>query len=155
MRDAVTAKDYELQCSKLIGQYKTLWESLRGQARPAAVAGHQGSPLLHRWVWPCREKSRLSQPCNQVGDLQDFTREYNLQCPMAIQRLVASGMPATVEHGKPTCGPPSPRALPAPVPGSVRELTAGPPAALGRRETTHAWPRRPCSTSSQPWTPSR
>ena len=33
VRDAVTAKDYELQCSKLIGQYKTLWESLRGQAR--------------------------------------------------------------------------------------------------------------------------
>ena len=37
----------------------------------------------------------------QVRDIQQFTKEYNLQCPMALQRLVYSGMPATVEHGKP------------------------------------------------------
>ena len=46
----------------------------------------------------------VSNSClsDQVGDLQEFIKEYNLQCPMAVQRLVASGMPATVEHGKPS-----------------------------------------------------
>ena len=29
VRDAVTAKEYEPACQKLIGQYKTLWETLR------------------------------------------------------------------------------------------------------------------------------
>ena len=45
-----------------------------------------------------------AQTCHhvQVGDLQEFTKEYSLQCPMALQRLVASGMPATVEFGKPS-----------------------------------------------------
>ena len=90
VRDAVTAKDYELQCSKLIGQYKTLWETLRGQVRAQALSA-LGSPM------PQASYIRAAQ----IGDLQDFTREYNLQCPMATQRLVFSGMPATVEHGKP------------------------------------------------------
>ncbi|KAK9808285.1 hypothetical protein WJX73_007572 [Symbiochloris irregularis] len=70
VRDAVTAKDYEIQCSKLIAQFKTLWDTLR----------------------------------ESVRDIQQFTKEYNLQCPMALQRLVYSGMPATVEHGKPSGG---------------------------------------------------
>ena len=30
--------------------------------------------------------------------------DYNMQCPMAAKRLIYSGMPATVEHGKPRCG---------------------------------------------------
>ena len=29
--------------------------------------------------------------------------EYNMQCPMAAKRLIHSGLPATVEHGKPKC----------------------------------------------------
>ena len=31
--------------------------------------------------------------------------EYNMQCPMAAKRLIYSGLPATVEHGKPKCAP--------------------------------------------------
>jgi ESCRT-I complex subunit VPS28 len=27
--------------------------------------------------------------------------DYNMQCPMAAKRLIYSGLPATVEHGKP------------------------------------------------------
>ncbi len=29
VRDAISAKDYEPACEKLIAQFKTLWESLR------------------------------------------------------------------------------------------------------------------------------
>lgn len=31
VRDAISAKDYEPFCSKLIGQFKTLYETLRDQ----------------------------------------------------------------------------------------------------------------------------
>lgn len=31
VRDAISAREYEPLCSKLIGQYKTLYESLRDQ----------------------------------------------------------------------------------------------------------------------------
>ena len=31
VRDAISAKDYEPGCQKLIGQFKTLWESLRDE----------------------------------------------------------------------------------------------------------------------------
>ena len=35
VRDAISAKDYESGCQKLIGQFKTLWESLRDEvSRP-------------------------------------------------------------------------------------------------------------------------
>ena len=37
----------------------------------------------------------------QVPDVQQFMLQYNMQCPMATKRLIFSGMPATVEHGKP------------------------------------------------------
>ena len=39
----------------------------------------------------------------QVPDVEKFMAEYNMQCPMAAKRLIYSGMPATVEHGKPRC----------------------------------------------------
>jgi hypothetical protein len=39
----------------------------------------------------------------QVPDVQAFMAEYNMQCPMAAKRLIYSGLPATVEHGKPKC----------------------------------------------------
>ena len=35
--------------------------------------------------------------------MEKFMAEYNMQCPMAAKRLIYSGMPATVEHGKPRC----------------------------------------------------
>jgi hypothetical protein len=37
----------------------------------------------------------------QVPDVESFMADYNMQCPMAAKRLIYSGMPATVEHGKP------------------------------------------------------
>ena len=40
----------------------------------------------------------------QVPDVQQFLVHYNMQCPMAAKRLIQSGMPATMEHGKPRCG---------------------------------------------------
>lgn len=67
VRDAISSKDYEPACQKLIGQYKTLWETLR----------------------------------DTVPDVQQFLAHYNMQCPMAAKRLIQSGMPATLEHGKP------------------------------------------------------
>ena len=39
--------------------------------------------------------------CRQVPDVQQFLVHYNMQCPMAQRRLIQSGMPATMEHGKP------------------------------------------------------
>ncbi|KAK9828516.1 hypothetical protein WJX72_000513 [[Myrmecia] bisecta] len=67
VRDAISAKDYEPACEKLIGQFRTLWESLK----------------------------------DTVPDVQQFMANYNMQCPMAAKRLIQSGMPATIEHGKP------------------------------------------------------
>ena len=40
----------------------------------------------------------------QVPDVEKFMADYNMQCPMAAKRLIYSGMPATVEHGKPRYG---------------------------------------------------
>ncbi|KDD74910.1 VPS28 protein [Helicosporidium sp. ATCC 50920] len=34
-----------------------------------------------------------------VPDVAAFAATHNMQCPMALRRLVASGIPATVEHG--------------------------------------------------------
>ena len=36
---------------------------------------------------------------SQVPDVGDFMRQHSMQCPMALQRLVVVGLPATVEHG--------------------------------------------------------
>lgn len=33
VRDAISSKDYEPACQKLIGQYKTLWDSLKDTVR--------------------------------------------------------------------------------------------------------------------------
>ncbi|CAK0784930.1 hypothetical protein CVIRNUC_008135 [Coccomyxa viridis] len=68
VRDAISAKDYEPLCEKLIAQFRTLWETLR----------------------------------DMVPDVEKFMADYNMQCPMAAKRLIYSGMPATVEHGKPS-----------------------------------------------------
>ena len=50
----------------------------------------------------------------QVPDVEKFMADYNMQCPMAAKRLIYSGMPATVEHGKPRYGISS-RSCPRPI----------------------------------------
>lgn len=40
---------------------------------------------------------------DKVPDVEQFMASYNMQCPMAAKRLIHSGLPATVEHGKPGC----------------------------------------------------
>lgn len=67
VRDAISARDYEPACRRLIAQYRTLWETVKGSV-PSVTA---------------------------------FMASYGMQCPMAARRLVESGMPATVEHGRP------------------------------------------------------
>ena len=76
--------------------HRAVQDSLGVLARPGAPYHTASSTPMHVL------SSASSHSCAQVGDLQDFIKEYNLQCPMAVQRLVASGMPATVEHGKPS-----------------------------------------------------
>jgi len=67
VRDAISAREYEPACAKLIAQFKTLYSSIK----------------------------------DSVPDVQQFMSQYNMQCPMAAQRLLHSGIPATYEHGKP------------------------------------------------------
>ena len=43
VRDIISAKEYEPLCSKLIGQYKTLYESLRDQASTSSADGRSSS----------------------------------------------------------------------------------------------------------------
>jgi len=35
-----------------------------------------------------------------VPDVADFARQYNMACSFALKRLIESGVPATVEHGR-------------------------------------------------------
>jgi hypothetical protein len=35
----------------------------------------------------------------QVPDVRAFMRHYNMDCPAAVNRLIVSGIPATIEHG--------------------------------------------------------
>jgi len=67
VRDAISAREYEPACNKLIAQFKTLYSSIK----------------------------------YMVPDVNQFMAQYNMQCPMAAQRLLHSGIPATYEHGKP------------------------------------------------------
>uniref|UniRef100_A0A7S1T3J6 Vacuolar protein sorting-associated protein 28 homolog n=1 Tax=Tetraselmis chuii TaxID=63592 RepID=A0A7S1T3J6_9CHLO len=67
VRDAISAREYEPACNKLIAQFKTLYGSIK----------------------------------YMVPDVNQFMAQYNMQCPMAAQRLLHSGIPATYEHGKP------------------------------------------------------
>lgn len=38
---------------------------------------------------------------DQIPDMVQFMAVYNMECPAAVNRLVRSGMPATIAHGKP------------------------------------------------------
>jgi ESCRT-I complex subunit VPS28 len=64
VRDAVPADDYTPAAERLIGQFRTLWDTLRAD----------------------------------VPDVAAFMAAHGVQCPLAIRRLVHSGLPATVEH---------------------------------------------------------
>lgn len=64
-----------------------------GGARGAG--GERRAPFLNLLI------SSLHFSPFQVPDVQQFMADYNMQCPMAAKRLIYSGLPATVEHGKP------------------------------------------------------
>ncbi|KAK4786701.1 hypothetical protein SAY86_010534 [Trapa natans] len=64
IRDVIVPSDYEVECQKLITQYRTLASTLK----------------------------------DIVPSIERFADTYNLDCPAAINRLVVSGVPATVEH---------------------------------------------------------
>lgn len=118
VRDAIHAKEYEPACQKLIGQFKTLWESLRDEVSGLLCVKSQAMR------WPLRPASScqptlcmLSPNCSsliaepgclssslaglQVPNIEHFLATYNMQCPMAAKRLIQSGMPATMEHAQP------------------------------------------------------
>lgn len=67
VRDLISAKEYEPECSKLIGQFKTVKTNLEGH----------------------------------VDDVEKFMKDYSMVCPAAKNRLITSGLPATVEHQAP------------------------------------------------------
>ena len=137
VRDAISAKDYEPLCEKLIAQFRTLWETLRDMVwlppvsyvlfrlpnwlvckkmlcmqMPELGIGALSSCLCAMLAWRGGSTRRWqgslvllvrSCNCSQVPDVEKFMADYNMQCPMAAKRLIYSGMPATVEHGKPRC----------------------------------------------------
>lgn len=78
VRDAIPASEYEPACSRLIGQFRTLWETLRPDGSGGGESAAAGS----------------------VTDVQQFMNAHGARCPMAVKRLIYSGLPATVEHGK-------------------------------------------------------
>ena len=80
VRDAIPAAEYEPACSRLIGQFRTLWETLR----PDGSGSGTGE----------------SAAAGSVPDVQQFMNAHGARCPMAVKRLIYSGLPATVEHGK-------------------------------------------------------
>ena len=82
------------------------WVACRGLGR----AGEDRRGGRERRHLPLRSRPRapsLNRPppphthTPQVPDVQQFMADYNMQCPMAAKRLIYSGLPATVEHGKP------------------------------------------------------
>eukprot|EP00252_Welwitschia_mirabilis_P012613 TRINITY_DN2785_c0_g1_i1.p1 TRINITY_DN2785_c0_g1~~TRINITY_DN2785_c0_g1_i1.p1 ORF type:complete len:214 (+),score=24.64 TRINITY_DN2785_c0_g1_i1:211-852(+) len=64
VRDAISPKEYETECTKLIAQFKTLRNSLK----------------------------------DTVQSVERFMETYKMDCPAAANRLLVSGIPATVEH---------------------------------------------------------
>lgn len=64
VRDVISSKDYEPECTKLIAQFKTLTTSLK----------------------------------DTVPSVERFMETYKMDCPAAVNRLLVSGIPATVEH---------------------------------------------------------
>lgn len=70
MRDAIPADAYTAAADRLIGQFRTLWATLR----------------------------------DDVPDVAAFMARHGASCPLAVKRLIYSGLPATVEHGGPPGG---------------------------------------------------
>lgn len=64
VRDIVSPAEYEIECQKLIAQFKTLSSTVK----------------------------------DTVPSIERFHDTYKMDCPAALNRLVTSGVPATVEH---------------------------------------------------------
>jgi hypothetical protein len=83
-----------------------------------------------------------------VPDVEHFMATYQMDCSSAAARLLRSGVPATIEHGKPRCARERARAE-----TLWRALTQPARAPPGRATTTpRQWLRRRRSTSSRRWT---
>lgn len=74
-------------------------EESRGgsEKRHLPIRSHPSAPSLNLINSPPPPPTHTPQ----VPDVQQFMADYNMQCPMAAKRLIYSGLPATVEHGKP------------------------------------------------------
>ena len=72
VRGAVPDDAYATQCSRLLGQYKTVIKLVTDPTQPP--------PYVFR-------------------DVHDFMRYFHMDHPAAVHRLVL-GIPATVEHGE-------------------------------------------------------
>ncbi|XP_047338903.1 vacuolar protein sorting-associated protein 28 homolog 2-like [Impatiens glandulifera] len=64
VRDVISSSEYEIECQKLIAQFKTLGSTLK----------------------------------NIIPSIERFHDTYKMDCPAALNRLLISGIPATVEH---------------------------------------------------------
>lgn len=64
VRDIISPSEYEIECQKLIAQFKTLGSTLKGI----------------------------------IPSIERFHDTYKMDCPAALNRLLISGIPATVEH---------------------------------------------------------
>lgn len=120
MRDAISVKEYEPACLKLIGQFRTLWDSLRssvGAGRGVCCAGGtccvagcsevgqapRHVPASSSAACPPKTSFWPGHPtpgplsclgyAPQVPDVEAFMSTYNMQCPMAAHRLIKSGVP--------------------------------------------------------------
>lgn len=80
-----------------------------------------------------------------VPDVEHFMATYKMDCASAAARLLRSGMPATIEHGKPRCA--ALRLAPCPAAQHARRASPGAEAATRQPR----WRRRR-STTSPAWT---
>lgn len=117
-RDLISAKEYEPLCAKLIAQFKTLWSTLRdsvqlslcilfchshhGAAGQSPNSDFSASTCMAELAPRQLQEAVLNHTARytQVPNVGEFMRQHSMQCPMALQRLVVVGLPATVEHGE-------------------------------------------------------
>jgi ESCRT-I complex subunit VPS28 len=107
VRDAVTAGDYERACERLIAQFRTLWGSMRASGggggagvSASAVPAYGGEAGGGAGAGSGGSVTGQSNNPNAPFSIEAFMQQYHLQCPMAYNRLVQVGLPATIEHRK-------------------------------------------------------